>query len=84
VGLDKMLVDAVGEVTITNDGATILKVRRYSFIVFLLFTVEVGEYKCRGLRKINANEFVCACAVFFFFVFFACVFTIECKIDVGR
>ncbi len=25
VGLDKMLVDAVGEVTITNDGATILK-----------------------------------------------------------
>ena len=25
VGLDKMLVDDVGEVTVTNDGATILK-----------------------------------------------------------
>lgn len=25
VGLDKMLVDSVGDVTITNDGATILK-----------------------------------------------------------
>ena len=25
IGLDKMLVDEVGDVTITNDGATILK-----------------------------------------------------------
>jgi chaperonin GroEL (HSP60 family) len=43
VGLDKMLVDDIGDVTITNDGATILKLlevehpaakvraRRYSF-----------------------------------------------------
>ena len=43
VGLDKMLVDDVGEVTITNDGATILR----------LLEVEHPAAKVRGLQRFS-------------------------------
>ena len=40
-GLDKMLVDSLGDVTITNDGATILK---YQLIFQVLFHQDLFPY----------------------------------------
>lgn len=37
VGLDKMLVDDIGDVTVTNDGATILKYVILPYIFVILF-----------------------------------------------
>ena len=51
VGLDKMLVDDVGDVTVTNDGATILK----------LLEVEHPAAKvrrCQRYLRISRNEIV--------------------------
>ncbi len=54
VGLDKMLVDEVGDVVITNDGATILK----RLDVRMIDTMQVG-LKCASNSLYNLHIVIC-------------------------
>lgn len=55
VGLDKMLVDDIGDVTVTNDGATILKWVHIQFSLYYFKFVSVYDYVCLFVSPSHFN-----------------------------
>jgi hypothetical protein len=58
VGLDKMLVDDIGDVTITNDGATILKLLEVEHPAAKVRAAPPSAKKAKLIFSVNKNGFL--------------------------